>query len=522
MSVEFRRYETPNALQQQATAEYLSWAHTARELTWVATAFCLMASLYVGGRAVYEFGHWPIAVAAFVAAGLDLARPYAVLALSSDQRPGQGLMRTFAEMALFLSLISAIFVVLAAGFYHAADPLIVVPLVLAQLAAAFLPTVSIQAARSYQESYELPIVYASQPNAKVIEAPAVAAPLQITRADRIAPERQEWLWKGIVPRAEMTLVAGAGGLGKTTACLTIAAAVSAGLRLPDGSRAPHGRCLVLEAEDDIRKTTIPDLMAAEADMTRVHVIERRSHEPLSAEMLDEYAGHVPGLSLLVLSPIRLLIHDNQLTDLAVRQRLEPIVEWARRRDVTVLGIIHPPKGVSGVFTAGSAAYEQLSRMLLSVHADERDPEVRHLAVGKTNIARRSSFAFRIVGGEIGGVAAKRIEWLAGDALPAPRSFEPTPDALPDTRHLTHALPENVVSLGFPSPDAVRRRVNSSDEWLRGQLSEGPKSFRELREAAGLAGFDERTLFRAAKRIDVERDREGDKTATWRLPDTRRG
>lgn len=192
----------------------------------------MLASLYVGGRAIYQFGHWPVAVAAFVAAGLDLARPWALLAMNSDLRPGRQGVRDFAEFVLFLSAISAVFVVLAAGYYHRADALIVVPLVLGLLAAAVLPTIAIQTSRSYQETDELPIVYAEKPNARIIDVPAVAAPMQITRADQIVPERQEWFWRGVVPRGELTLVAGPGGLGKTTICLTFAAAASTGLWLP--------------------------------------------------------------------------------------------------------------------------------------------------------------------------------------------------------------------------------------------------------------------------------------------------
>jgi putative DNA primase/helicase len=78
------------------------------------------------------------------------------------------------------------------------------------------------------------------------------------------------------------LVAGEGGLGKSMLLSWIAAAVSQGKEWPCGEGWSRcGSVIILSAEDDAADTIVPRLMAADADCSKLHILEAvRKNEPL--------------------------------------------------------------------------------------------------------------------------------------------------------------------------------------------------------------------------------------------------
>ena len=177
-------------------------------------------------------------------------------------------------------------------------------------------------------------------------------------------------------------------------CLQLAAAISRGAAWPDGTPAPKGRALVIEGEDPVDTVTVPRLIAAGADLDRVTLVDQ-GEDMLTAGDLEDAAAGIEDLRLIVLSPIRRLIHDNQATNTEIRRRLEPLIAWARKRRCGLIGIMHPLKGndrQSADALAGSPAYTELSRSTHLATVDEDDPEPnirlkrRQLMAVKTNIA----------------------------------------------------------------------------------------------------------------------------------------
>ena len=70
-----------------------------------------------------------------------------------------------------------------------------------------------------------------------------------------------------------TCIAGEPGTGKSQACISIIAAVTTGGKWPCGEgQAPLGNVIILSAEDGAADTIIPRLLAAGADVKRVHVV----------------------------------------------------------------------------------------------------------------------------------------------------------------------------------------------------------------------------------------------------------
>src|SRR5260370_29854628 len=82
-----------------------------------------------------------------------------------------------------------------------------------------------------------------------------------------------WLWPGWIPLRKITVVDGDPGLGKSTLLLDLAARVSRMEVMPDGSRGRYGEVLLLIAEDSLEDTVKPRLVAAGAELDRIHSFE---------------------------------------------------------------------------------------------------------------------------------------------------------------------------------------------------------------------------------------------------------
>src|SRR5262249_31733160 len=85
----------------------------------------------------------------------------------------------------------------------------------------------------------------------------------------VAPAAVRWLWRGWVPLGKVTVLDGDAGLGKSTLLLDLAARVSTGAEMPDGTPGPRAGVVVVSAEDGLGDTIRPRLEAAGADLRRV-------------------------------------------------------------------------------------------------------------------------------------------------------------------------------------------------------------------------------------------------------------
>lgn len=353
------------------------------------------------------------------------------------------------------------------------------------------------------------------------------SPLRVRRASEVRERAIDWMWRHMIARDELTIIAGFGSAGKTTLCLSLAAIVSRGQPFPDGTRAPRGGVLVIEGEDDIETVTKPRLIAAGADLDRVHIVDQ-TRDMLTPVVLDDAARGVEDLRLVVLSPLRRLIRDNQASNDIVRERLEPLIGWAKARHVGMIGVMHPQKGnrsASADALAGSAAYTELSRMVHLAGVDETDPETdlalrrRELRVIKTNNAPPGiRYGYRIDSAMAGDIETSRVVWLADaeDArhcgTDAPRASGTAARAAPapvahaaSPAPLAEAAPGNVVAIGTPA-----------ERWLRRALAQGPRPAAEVKALAPTEGVPVRSLHRGADRLGVVRYRDNG-TQMWRLP-----
>lgn len=88
----------------------------------------------------------------------------------------------------------------------------------------------------------------------------------------IEAQEIEWLWEPLIPYNKITILEGDPGLGKSYLCMHLAAVVSTGGLLPDGSRVQRGNVLYITSEDDAADTVRPRMEAMGADLKRVRVL----------------------------------------------------------------------------------------------------------------------------------------------------------------------------------------------------------------------------------------------------------
>lgn len=222
---------------------------------------------------------------------------------------------------------------------------------------------------------------------------------KLTKASTINPLAIKWLWPQWIASGKLTILAGAGGTGKTTVALNLAATLTNGGEWPDGANCTQeGNVLIWSSEDDAADTLIPRLIAAGADMDKVHIIEGRvgpkgqleSFDP--ATDLDAFrrsVSSIDGISLLILDPIVNLIKGDMHKANDVRRSLQGVLDFAEDTGCSILAISHFNKGSAGTSPTerviGSQAFTAFARTVL-VAGKQENNESRVLARAKSNIS----------------------------------------------------------------------------------------------------------------------------------------
>ena len=338
--------------------------------------------------------------------------------------------------------------------------------------------------------------------------------VRMIRGDAVMLEPVRWLWTGFLPAGMLTILGGAPGCGKTTIALSLAATVTRGGIWPDGSRCPYAGDVVIWSGEDGNAVTAARLVAAGADMRRIHFIdgltgsEGEAFDPgRDMLLLEATAEALPAARLLILDPIVSAVAGDSHKGAEVRRSLQPVVTLGQRLGCAVLGITHFSKGTAGrdpvERVTGSIAFAALARLVLvaakvkAEAGDDAEPR-RVLMRAKSNIGPDDGgFAYELERREVAaGVEGQCVRWL--EALKGTaREF------LADAEAATAEDDEG------GSGDAAR--------WLRDILGAGPVTVSEVKRCADDAGYAWRTMQRAMRRAGADSRRAGfGKPAEWFL------
>jgi putative DNA primase/helicase len=330
------------------------------------------------------------------------------------------------------------------------------------------------------------------------------------RMSDIEPEPVDWIWTGRLAHGKLTLIAGDPGLGKSQIALDIAARITSADPFPDASHAPTGSVLILTAEDAASDTVRPRLEAAGADLDRVHRLKAAKHKDggtitsfsLQADLaaLGQKLKEVRDVMLVIIDPITSYmgskIDSHRVTD--VRAVLEPLAAWAEDHHVAVLGITHPPKNTplkAMHAMVGSIAYIAAARLAF-LAIEEPETERRLLLPVKNNLAPLAPglayfLAQRII---TKGIVASHIIW--------------------DSRPVSVTANEALAASRGETP-----AMNEAKDFLLDELSNGPRSTKDLKKAAQAAGLSWVTIRRAQAHLRIKPTKTGlEGSWQWKLPD----
>lgn len=320
----------------------------------------------------------------------------------------------------------------------------------------------------------------------------------LVRLSNVEPKSVRWLWPGHLPLGKLALIDGDPGLGKSALALDLAARVSRGAPMPDGSspdlEGPRG-VVLLTAEDGLRDTVRPRLDAAGADPERVAALDwvpageegEGGRLPTVADLNDLHAAiRRMRAALVIVDPLTAFLgrEVDAHRDTDVRSALNGLADLADASEVTVAAIRHLNKsgGANPLYRGGgSIGFIGAARAGFLVAEAPDDPEARVLACTKQNLAPKPPS--RTYRPEVADNGRLRITW-EGESEHGARGLLETPTG------------------------KERTARDEAAEFLAEELAAGPRPVGKLKEAADDLGLSWRTVQRAKRDLEIDARRQG--------------
>lgn len=310
--------------------------------------------------------------------------------------------------------------------------------------------------------------------------------------DDIEAKEIDWLWEPLIPYEKTTILEGDPEVGKSYLCMHIAALVTTGGKLPDGSRMDKGNVLYISSEDDAADTIRPRMEQMGADLKRVRVLDdflvfdEKGQQRLRVE-LEEFTP-----DLLVIDTLYSFLSDK--VDLgkptSIRSALHQLDKLFKEYGPAVIVIRHWTKGGKGKAIyrgVGSIDVIGVARTALAVAKHPEDDKLRILAQVKNNIgAKAQGFVYEIVPQDKG---MPIIEW----------------------RGTTNYSADDLEQQGPEGKNEFGRAV----EFLQRALAAGPMPSSDLFDLAAKAEISRPTLNRAKTEARAKSEKKG-KSWMWML------
>ena len=251
--------------------------------------------------------------------------------------------------------------------------------------------------------------------------------VQTTRLDQVTPTKIDWIWPGRLALGKHTAVAGVGGKGKSQLGYGVAAMLTNGKEMPDGGHAPQGSVLLISAEDDKADMMVPRLMAAGADLSKCHTIDKvflgsgafgRFNLQRDMEAVYLLCRKIGDVMAIICDPIGSFLGGTLDThrDAALRDALDPINDIIAQAKVGFMSVQHFNKGRDAKAAAdrvmGGAAFVNAPRCALGFYVDPENADARLLLPIKTNLSRPpAGLRCHVEETEIGdGILAPFLVW----------------------------------------------------------------------------------------------------------------
>lgn len=306
----------------------------------------------------------------------------------------------------------------------------------------------------------------------------------------VTQRKVEWLWYPYIPYGKITILQGDPGEGKSTFILNIAALLTTGQKMPDGTGGGKAQTVIYQcAEDDVADTIKPRLLAAGADCDRVaYIIDDNSELTFEDSRIEEVLAQT-GARLLVIDPIQaFLVQDSDMQSAArMRAALSKLADVAARYKCAVILVGHLTKSYGGKNLyrgLGSIDIAAIARSVLMISRDSTESSVRYMFPVKASLAPEGSaigFSF----------AEGKFTWLGKC----------------DTGI------DSLNSSVFTSPD----KLEQAKTYLFRLLKDGDLPSTQICEKMDQIGIKKRTVETAKKEAGIQAYRKNN-AWYWRLPD----
>ena len=302
--------------------------------------------------------------------------------------------------------------------------------------------------------------------------------LKLINMQDVEVEEVKWLIYPFIPYGKITIIQGDPGEGKTTLVLQIIARLTKGESIVNEEAKEPINVIYQTAEDGLADTIKPRLLSADADCSKVLVIDDKDTPLTMRDVRLEQAIVETNAKLVVLDPIQGFLGADVDMHRAneIRPVMKHISELAEKYKCAIILIGHMNKssmGKSAYRGLGSIDFQAAARSVLIVGRIKDEPEIRVVCQTKSSLAPEAkSLAFRL--SEENG-----FEWIG--------EYDVTADDL-------------------LSGTAKGARKQAAIEFLENTLTNGPLPQTELTELAKQKGISERTLRTAKDELGIKSKR----------------
>lgn len=225
-----------------------------------------------------------------------------------------------------------------------------------------------------------------------------------TWMDSVESKAMRFLWDGVIPSGCLTLMAGQGGVAKSTFALWLAGNITKGT-LKGGLQGEPSRVLYVSHEDSLSEVVKPRAVENGVETALFGQLGIHSEEiggvvvPRLPEDIDVVRQAIidSGAKVVIIDPIASTIGGDTDKVAEVRAALDPLNVIGQELGVSILAIAHLRKGTgaSSHLISGSHAYRDAARCVLLFARDEEGGQTV-FTVEKSNYGEAGhSFGFEV-------------------------------------------------------------------------------------------------------------------------------
>ena len=314
-------------------------------------------------------------------------------------------------------------------------------------------------------------------------------PLRMIRMDTIQETEVTWLWYPYIPYGKITIIQGDPGEGKTTLVLHLAAALTQGGQLGSEEVGEPVTVIYQTAEDGLADTIKPRLLAADADCSKVLVIDESEKCISMTDNRLENAIQQTNAKLVILDPIQAYLGAD--VDMHRANEIRPVMkhlgDLAEKYGCAIVLIGHMNKaaGVKASYRGlGSIDFAAAARSVLIVARDRDNPKNRVVVQVKSSLAPE------------GKPIAFELDPVHGFLFIGEYEVDP-----------------NELLAGTSG----KKKAKVAEELLISALMQGEESQQKILERAKELGISKRTLDHAKKSLGVQSKKKQDGWY-WYLPE----